>query len=310
MPVRIVSVAGHSGAGKTTLTEALLHTSGAIPRLGRVEDGTTTSDHTDAEKAHGFSITTGVARLKWRDTEITILDTPGYADFVREIRGAVRAADAALIVVSAVSGVEVGTERVWATADRFSMPRLVVINKMDRERADFFAVLADIKASLKGPSAAICVPVGEGPDFSGVVDILSGQVSGEGRVPDAMRSLLREAREKLVDAIVETDDDLMNRYLEGEQITEAELRAALIRAVHAGTLYPVLPVSATTGIGQDALLDLLVDGLRSARERGPVSGLDGQTREPLPDAPFSARVWRMSIDAFVGKLASIRVYSG
>uniref|UniRef100_UPI0028698443 elongation factor G n=1 Tax=Deinococcus sp. TaxID=47478 RepID=UPI0028698443 len=188
--------------------------------------------------------------------------------------------------------------------------RLVVINKMDRERADFFAVLADIKASLKGPSAALYVPVGEGPDFSGVVDILSGQVSGEGRVPDAMRTLLREAREKLVDAIVETDDDLMNRYLEGEQITEAELRAAMIRAVHSGTLYPVLPLSATTGVGLDVLLDLLVDGLRSARERGPVSGLDGQTREPLPDALFSARVWRMSIDAFVGKLASILVYSG
>ncbi|THF88078.1 elongation factor G [Deinococcus sp. KSM4-11] len=310
MPVRIVSVAAHSGAGKTTLTEALLHRSGATLRLGRVEDGTTASDHTDAERAHGFSISTGVVRLTHRDTEITILDTPGYADFVREIRGAVRAADAALIVVSAVSGVEVGTERVWATADRFSMPRLVVVNKMDRERADFFAVLADIKASLKGSSAAVAVPVGEGTDFTDVVDVLSGRTSGGQAAPDALRTVLREARENLVDTIVETDDDLMNRYLEGEEITEDELRTALLRATHTGTLYPVLPVSATTGVGLDVLSDLLVDGLRSGRERGPVTGLDGQTREPRADAPFSARVWRMSIDPFVGKIAYIRVWSG
>ncbi|MFC3835318.1 MULTISPECIES: elongation factor G [Deinococcus] len=310
MPVRIVSVAAHSGAGKTTLTEALLHRSGAIPRLGRVEDGTTTSDHTDAEKAHGFSITTGVVRLVHAGTEITVLDTPGYADFVREIRGAVRAADAALMVVSAVSGVEVGTERVWATADRFGMPRLVAINKMDRERADFFTVLADIRASLKGSSAALYVPVGEGADFTDVVDVLTGVTASGQPAPDAMRTVLREARDTLVDAIVETDDDLMNRYLEGEEISGDELRAALIRAVHAGTLYPVLPVSAATGVGLDALLALLVDGLRSARERGPVTGVDGQTREPRPDAPFSARVWRMSIDPFVGKIAYVRVWSG
>ncbi|GGO27794.1 elongation factor G [Deinococcus humi] len=310
MPVRIVSLAAHSGAGKTTLCEALLHHSGAISRPGRVEDGTTHSDHTDAEKAHGFSITTGVVRLNHNGTDITVLDTPGYADFVREIRGAIRAADAALMVVSGVSGVEVGTERVWATADRFNMPRLIAINKMDRERANFSAVLADLRSSLPGNVAPLYLPVGEGPEFRDVVNVLTGEVGGGGEVPSDMRSVLREARESLTDAIIESDDALMERYLEGEQIGPDDLHAAFLRAVHAGTLYPVIPVSATTGVGLAQLLDLLVTGLRSARERGPTTGQDGQNREPTPDAPFSARVWRVSIDPFVGKLAYIRVYSG
>ena len=310
MAVRTVSVAAHSGTGKTTLTEALLHKSGAISRLGRVEDGTTQSDHTDEEKKHGFSITTGVLRLKHQGTDITVLDTPGYADFVREIRGAVRAADAALILVSGVSGVEVGTERVWATADRFEMPRIVAITKMDRERADFHTMLADVKSSLKGHTAALYLPIGEGPELSGVVNVLTGKASEGAEVPSSMRSVLKEAREGLVDAIVETDDDLMNRYLEGEEVGDDELQAALMKAIHSGTLYPVLPVSAATGVGVPELLDLLVGGLRSASERGALTGLDGQTREPSPDAPFSARVWRTSVDPFVGKLAYIRVWSG
>ncbi|WP_034384752.1 translation factor GTPase family protein [Deinococcus sp. YIM 77859] len=307
MPVRIVSLAAHSGAGKTTLSEALLVHSGALPRMGRVTDGTTQSDHTEAEKRHGFSITTGVLRLQHDGTDITLLDTPGYADFVREIRGGIRAADSVLILVSAVSGVEVGTERVWATADRFAMPRLVVVSKMDRERANFSAVLADIRASLRGPVAAAFLPVGEGPDFRGVVDVLAADPN---EVPGALRPALAEAREALVDAIVETDDHLMNRYLEGEEISSDELRAALLRAVHAGTLYPVIPVSAETGVGVPELLKLMVQGLRSAAERGVLTGLDGQTREPTPSAPASARVWRVSVDAFVGKLAYIRVWSG
>ncbi|BBN95395.1 elongation factor G [Deinococcus grandis] len=310
MPHRIVSLAAHSGTGKTTLAEALLHRSGVISRMGRVEDGTTRSDHTDAEKAHGFSIQTGVLRLTHEGTDVTVLDTPGFADFVREIRGGIRAADSVLVLVSAVGGVEVGTERAWATADRFGMPRVVVVNRMDRERADFFTVLADVRASLKGPVAAACLPVGEGPDFRGVVNVLTGEVSPPQELPPTLTGALREARDALLDAIVETDDDLMGRYLEGEPIGDDELEAAYLRAVHAGTLYPVLPVSAVTGVGLDALLHLMVRGLRSARERGPLTGVDGQTREPTPDAPLSARVWRVSIDPFVGKVAYVRVWSG
>ncbi|WP_027460385.1 elongation factor G [Deinococcus murrayi] len=309
VPVRVVSLIGHSGAGKTTLSEALLVRSGALPRPGRVEDGTTQSDCTDAEKAHGFSITTGVLRLTHAGTDLTLLDTPGYADFVREIRGAIRAADSALVLVSAVSGVEVGTERVWATADRFAMPRIVLVSKMDRERANFSAVLADIRASLRGNVAAAFLPVGEGPDFRGVADVLAADPT-DPDLPAEVRSALPEARETLTEAIVETDDDLMTRYLDGEELSTEELRSAFWRAVHAGTLFPVLPVSALTGGGVDELLDLMARGLRSAQERGVLSGVDGQTREPTPDAPLSARVWRVSVDPFVGKLAHIRVWSG
>lgn len=308
MPSRTVSLAAHSGAGKTSLAEALLHASGAISRPGRVEDGTARSDFTDAEKAHGFSIQTSVLRLSSGGVDLTLLDTPGYADFVREIRGAVRAADAALVVVSAVSGVEVGTERVWATADRFEMPRLIALNKMDRDRADFYTMLADVRASLKGPVAATFLPIGQGEDFRGIAEVLTGASGAE--VPTSMRSELREAREALVEAIVETDDALMTRYLDGDEPGDDELRPALEAAIRAGKLYPVIPVSALTGVGVPELLHLLTCGLRSAEERGPVAGRDGQTREPSPDAPFSARVWRLSVDPFVGKEAYIRVWSG
>lgn len=307
MPVRIVSLAAHSSAGKTTLAEAMLHHAGVISRVGRVEDGNTQSDHTAEEHKHGFSISTGVVRLSHKGTDITMLDTPGLSDFVREIRGGIRAADSMIVVVSAAGGVEVGTERVWNTADRFEMPRIVVVNKMDRERAHFAATLADIRASLKGPSVAAYWPIGEGPDFKGVINILT---TLDNDVPTAEREAVKEARATLIEAIVETDDDLMNRYLEGEEISAEELQAAFRKAVHAGTLYPVLPISALTGVGVQELLDLMVDGLRSAQERGELTGIDGQTREPVAEAPFSARVWRVSMDPFVGKVAHIRVWSG
>ncbi|MFC4640113.1 elongation factor G [Deinococcus hohokamensis] len=307
MPVRVVSLAAHSGAGKTTLSEALLHRSGAISRAGRVEDGTTQSDHTAEERQHGFSIRTSVLRLRHEGTEVTLLDTPGFADFVREIRGGIRAADSALMLVSATGGVEVGTERVWATADTFAMPRIVVITKMDRERAHFAATLADVRATLKGSTVAAYLPQGEGPAFCGLVDLLA---TPEDAAPPGMREAVQEARAALIDAIVETDDALMTRFLEGEEIAPGELRAAFLKAVHAGQLYPALPVSAVTGVGVDELLGLMVAGLRSARERGPLTGLDGQIREPTPDAPFSARVWRVSLDPYLGKVAHVRVWSG
>lgn len=313
MRVRNVSVVAHSGAGKTTLCEALLYRSGAITRLGTVEDGTTASDHTEAERRRGISISASVLKLQRGDICINLLDTPGSADFVREIRGAIRAADSCLVLVSGVSGVEVGTERVWNTADLFNMPRIVAVNKMDRERADFYVVLSDIQASLKGPSAAAYLPIGQEHGFSGIVDLLTRRAhteAGETEPPAEMTSLIEEYRQKLLDSTIETDDGLTERYLNEEEISDDELRAAYLRAVHGGLLYPVIPISTPRGIGLDPLLQLMVDGLRSPRERGPLTGLDNQKREPTPEAPFSARVWRTSVDPFVGKVAYIRVWSG
>ncbi|UFA49973.1 elongation factor G [Deinococcus radiophilus] len=307
MPNRVVSLVGHSGVGKTTLTEALLHRSGTIPRMGRVEDGTTQSDYSDVEHQHGFSVRTTVLRLNHEGVAMTLLDTPGYSDFVREIRGGIRAADSVLVMVGAGSSVEVGTERVWRMADLFGMPRIVAVNKMDRERAHFAAALADLRASLPGPVAAAFWPSGEGEEFRELINVLTVD---PGSLSSDLRPAVAEARTALLDTIVEQDDALMNRYLEGEEISGEELYQTFLAAVHAGRIYPVLPVSAETGVGLDELLHLMVGGLRSARERGPLEGLDGQTRDPSPEAPVSARVWRVSVDPFVGKVAYLRVWSG
>lgn len=317
MQVRNVSVVSHSGAGKTSLVEAMLYRTGGRDRLGRIEDGTTASDHTESERRRKISIATAVLPARVGETTVNLLDAPGYADFVGEIRGAMRAADNCLVVVSAVSGVAVGTERVWRTADDFAMPRVVAINKMDRERADFFGTVADILDTLPGPVAVAAVPVGAETTFRGVVDLLSrrahlfehGQAS-EGPVPEELASLVEDLRAKLVECVVETDDALMERFLSDEPIADEELRAAFLGAVQAGRLFPVVPVSATTLVGVDPLLALLAGGLRSPAERGPVVGEDGSSREPVAAAPTSARVWRTTIDPFVGKVAFVRVWSG
>lgn len=317
MRVRNVSVIGHSGVGKTSLTEALLFKTGGKDRLGRVEDGTTSSDHTEAERRRGMSIATSVECVRFEGTTINLLDAPGYADFVREIRGAIRAADSCLVVVSAVSGVEVGTERVWATADRFNMPRIVAVNKMDRERADFFTALADLQSSLPGPSAAAYLPIGQEGAFRGVVDLLrrrafyaEGGAAREEAVPPELADVLEEYRAKFAEAIIETDDDLTEKYLSDEHIDDDALHAAYLRAVHGGLLYPVLPISATGLVGLECLLNLMAQGLRAPEERGALTGVNGEKREPTPEESASARVWRTSIDPFVGKIAYLRVWSG
>ena len=314
MRVRNVSVIGHSGVGKTTLTEALLFRAGAISRMGSVEDGTTASDHSEPERRRGISIQTSVLHIQDEGLEVNLLDAPGSGDFVREIRGAIRAADSALVLVSAVSGVEVGTERAWNTADSLNMPRVVLVNKMDRERADFYAVLADVNASLKGHTAAAFLPIGAEGDFRGVIDLLARRAQLEGgqesEIPAELVPLAEEYRARLAEAIIETDDALTDRYLMEEEISDEELHAAFLKAVHAGELYPVLPISATKSLGLGALLHLMAEGLRSPEERGPIPGVDGQRREPTVDAPFSARVWRTSMDPFVGKVAYLRVWSG
>jgi elongation factor G len=193
MRVRNVAVVSHSGAGKTSLVESLLLRVGARERLGRIEDGTTASDYSEAERRRKISIATSVLQVNWQDTTLNMLDAPGYADFVGEIRGAMRAADSALVLVSAVAGVEVGTERVWRTADDFAMPRIVVITKMERERADFFAVLADLRQTLGGPIVTAAIPIGHEAGFCGSIDLLSRKAyfyhqgkCSEGEIPAEM----------------------------------------------------------------------------------------------------------------------------
>lgn len=315
--IRNVALLSHSGAGKTSLVEAMLYRAGAIATLGKVEDGNTASDVTPEEKRRRISIYTTIQPLSWEGHDFNVLDTPGYADFVGEIRGAQSAADAALIVVSAVSGVAVGTERVWTSSFERELSTLFVINKMDRDNADFFRTMADIEATLPGNIAAVQIPIGQAEDFRGIVDLLRMKAyvwpSGEPDeipIPDEVIGLAREYRERLVEAIIETDDALMMRYLEDDELGHDELVDAFGRAVRRNELTPVLLTSATQVMGVSLLMDFMVHGVRHVRDHRPLPVESGEAPALGEKGPFSARVFKTLVDPYLGKVSFMRVLSG
>ncbi len=315
--IRNVAVLSHSGAGKTSLVEAMLYRAGAISTLGRVEDGTTASDFTPEEKRRKISIYSTVHPLTWKGEEFNLIDTPGYADFVAEIRGAQAAADAALIVVSAVSGVAVGTERVWTSSFERELSTMFVINKLDRENADFFRTMADIEATLPGNIAAIQLPIGQAEEFRGIVDLLTMRAyefsTGEPEevpIPDEVAGLAAEYRDRLVEAIVETDDELMLQYLEEATIDQDALLGAFYAAVRRNELTPVLLTSAAKVMGISLLLDFLTRGVRHVADHGPLPVESGEPPTLGEGQPFSARVFKTVVDPYLGKVSMFRVLSG
>ena len=315
--LRNVAVLSHSGAGKTSLVEAMLWRAGAIPKMGRVEDGSTVSDQLPEEKRRKISITTTVHPLTWKSHPFNLLDAPGYADFVGEIRGAQAAADAAMIVVSAVSGVAVGTERVWTSSFERELSSLFVINKMDRENADFFRTMADIEQSLPGNIAAVQVPIGKAEDFRGLVDLLSMKAylwpdgdPVETEMPDEVAGVAQEYRDRLVESIVETDDELMMRYLEDADIGTDDLRAAFYAAVRAGELTPVLLASAEKAMGVSMLLDFMTEGVRFVEDHAELPVVSGEPPELGEGKPFAARVFKTVVDPYLGKINYLRVLAG
>jgi len=315
--IRNVAVLSHSGAGKTSLVEAMLYRAGAITALGKVEDGTTASDVTQEEKRRKISIYSSVHPITWKGEEFNVIDTPGYADFVSEIRGAQAAADAALIVVSAVSGVAVGTERVWTSSFERELSTMFVINKMDRENADFFRTMADIEASLPGNIAAIQLPIGQAEDFRGIVDLLTMRayewVNGEPAeipIPEEVEGLAQEYRDRLVEAVVETDDELMMQYLEEASIDQESILAAFYSAVRRNQLAPVLLTSATKAMGISLLLDFLTRGVRYVEDHGALPVESGEPPTLGEGRPFSARVFKTVVDPYLGKVSMMRVLSG
>ena len=315
--IRNVAVLSHSGAGKTSLVEAMLYRAGAIQNLGRVEDGGTVSDHTPEEKRRKISIYTSIHPYTWKGEAFNVLDTPGYADFTGEIRGAQAAADAALVVVSAVSGVAVGTERVWSSSVERELSSLFVINKMDRENADFFRTMADIEASLQGNIAAIQIPIGQAEDFRGIVDLLTMKAYTwpdgeplEGPVPDEVVGVAQEYRDRLIEAIVETDDELMMQYLEDADLDPDALMAAFDKAVRNGELTPVLLTSATKAMGVSLLMDFMVHGVRHVKDHRPLAVDVGEPPELGDGHPFGARVFKTVVDPYLGKVSLMRVLSG
>ncbi len=306
--LRNVAFVSHSGAGKTSMVEALLFASGSISRLGKVDDGNTASDYEPEEVKRAGSIQTSVLPCAWKDHKLNLLDTPGYPDFVGEVVSGLRAADAAVLVVTAQSGVEVGTEDAWELCEEAGVPRLVLINKMDRENADFQRTLENIQGVFGRRCVALQVPVGAEQTFKGVVSLLepAGEASSDVAVD------IEQLRERLVEAVAESDDDLATRYLEGEEITQEELSAAVKRGVLSREIVPVMVGSATVSVGVEELLDVMVALLPSPADLPEAVAEDDDSKKLVADGtgPLAAIVFKSIADPFVGKLSYFRVVSG
>ncbi|HEY49262.1 MAG TPA: elongation factor G [Dehalococcoidia bacterium] len=310
--IRNVVLLSHTGAGKTSLSEAMLFHSKTINRLGKADDGTTTSDYDPDEVKRKISINTSLLPFEWNKTKINLLDTPGYADFVGEVKAALRAAEGAVIVVCAASGVEVGTEFVWKYAEDIGIPRIIFINKLERENADFFKTVAQIEATFGRKCVPIQLPVGAESNFQGVVDLIAAKPS---EVPPTVADKLDALRDKLAEAAAETDDDLITKYLEGEELTEEELRRGLRAGVATGKVVPIMAGSALQSKGIAELMDAICHYLPSPKDRGGITANNTKTKQeetvdPDADAPLSALVFKTTADPYVGKLTYLRVYSG
>ncbi|HEX8983245.1 MAG TPA: elongation factor G [Ktedonobacterales bacterium] len=305
--IRNVTVIGHGGSGKTSLVDAALYDAGAVTRQGKVDDGSSVSDSDPDEQKRRMSINLTVLPLEWRDSKINLLDTPGYADFVGEVMAGLRVADAALLVVSAEKGVEVGAQLAWDRAEEHQLPRLIFINKLDRDNTSYDRALDAMRERFGLKVAPLTIPIGSAASFSGVVDLISGKAysysadkMSEIEVPADMRETMSHHREMLLETACEVDDDLMSKYLEGGEISDDELRHAVRLAVASGMLAPVLAGSATKNIGAHNLLDAITEYLPSAAERPEIA----------PEGQPAAFVFKTIVDPQKGTYSYLRVYGG
>jgi elongation factor G len=309
--IRNVAVVGHRGTGKTSLVEALLFQSGASNRLGTVEAGTTISDSDEDEHKRQLSIAMSLEHVSWQDRKVNLIDVPGDPSFQGELRTAARVVEGALVTVSAVMGVEVGTSRAWRLASELGLARVVFVNMLDRERADFFRTLEQLRTQLSTQCVAVHIPIGAEHELTGIVDVLhmcaytspEGGKEGEpGPIPDDMADVVAEYREKLLDAVVETDEGLMERYLDGQELDAHEVAAALKAAVTSGDVFPVACGVATKNLGTHALLDLLVEGVPSPAKKGSPIDVDG--------ASTALFVFKTVADPFAGRINLFRMLKG
>jgi len=316
--LRNVVLLGHGSAGKTSLAEAMLVVSGAINRMGAVEDGTTVADFDEEEIRRHISLSLALVPVEWKDCKVNVLDTPGYTDFVGEVKSATRVADLALILVDAVSGVEVGTELVWDYADEQGLPRVVVINKMNRENASLDRALNALRETFDVSFVPVQLPIGTEAKFAGVIDLIKMKalMGPEGKateIPADMLGQAEEARVPVIEAAAEADDELIMKYLEGEDLSGEEIQQGLRAAILNRTAVPVVVTAATAGLGAQALLDALVAYAPSPADRDPVTaqGPAGEEQiEPDELAPLAALVFKTTADPYVGKLTYFRVYGG
>ena len=321
--IRNVALVGHSGAGKTQLAAALLFTCGAVNRFGKVDEGTTVTDYDEEAIARKHTLSATPAFFEWDKTKINLIDTPGAGNFVSDARAALRVVEAAVVVVDAVAGVQVSTEKTWAAAAEFERPRLVVCHRLDRDRASLDRALESMRASLGRECVAVQLPIGEGADFGGVIDLVamkawtfardqSGKMS-EADIPEASRAAAEAARESLIEVVAEADDALMEKFFEAGTLTQAELSAGLRKAVRAGRVFPVFCASGLQNIGVQPLADAITTYVPSPADR-PFSGTNSATQEPATratsDPGLVLWVWKTVADPFAGRITLFRVISG
>src|SRR4051812_25249328 len=317
--IRNVALVGHRGSGKTSLNEALLFQAGALTRMGNVTDGTTMSDADPDEQARSMSIATSFGSFEWQDRKINLLDTPGDPSFVADALGALRVCESAVFVVNAVLGVEVGTARLWERAAELDLARMVYVNMLDRERADFFRTLDALRAAFGPHVVATEIPLGREQDVRGVIDLVDMKAyeydgaardnSREVPIPDDDRAPAEEMRERLMDEVAEVHEDLMERYLDGQEISHEEIVSALKDGTNDGDIFPVVCGVATRNLGTNRLLDAIVEDLPSPVKHGGLE-LPEVTLEPDPDAELFAYVFKTKADPFAGRINFFRVYQG
>jgi elongation factor G len=317
--IRNVALVGHRGSGKTSVNEALLFQAGAINRLGSVADGTTVSDSATDEKSRAMSISAGLSSFRWDDRKINLIDTPGEPSFVADALAALRVVEGAVFVVNGVMGVEVTTTRLWERASDLGLARIVFVNMLDRERADFFRSLDSLKEAFGPHVVATEIPIGAEHELQGVIDLIDMKAyrydgaerenCEEIEIPDELRAQAEEYREKLMDEVAEVSDALMERYLEGEEITHDETVSALKTGVTDGKLFPVTCGAATRNLGINRLLDAFVEDLPSPAKRGPIE-VDGVSLEPDESRDMVAFVFKTLADPYAGRVNLFRVYQG
>jgi elongation factor G len=311
--IRNVALVAHGGAGKTSLTEAMLFNTGAIKRLGKVDEGNTTTDFQPEEIKRKITVSAAMAPCEWRDYKLNVIDTPGYSDFIGEVKGALRVVDGVVTVLCAVAGVEVQTEIVWDYAEELQLPRIAFINKMDRENANFYQVLDRMGQVFSQKIVPLQLPMGMAEEFAGIIDLLHLQAykyeAGSGKhhqvdIPDIYADEVAKYRETLIEVAAEADDELLMKYLDGEELTNDEIVAGLSKGVKNATVVPVLCGSALNNMAVQPLMDVMIDYLPSLAETSPDSGKD------MEKEPLSAFVFKTFADPYVGKLSFFRVYSG
>ena len=323
--IRNIGIIAHIDAGKTTVTERILFYTGRTYKIGSVDEGTTVMDWMEQERARGITITSAATTCDWKDYRINLIDTPGHVDFTAEVERSLRVLDGGVVVFDGVAGVEAQSETVWRQADRYGVPRICFVNKLDRTGADFFRCVGMIEDRLKAKPIPVQLPLGKETNFRGVIDLIEGHcVVFEGKpddppkvieIPDSEQANYEEHRHKMIERLAEEDDHIMNCYLEGAEISKPDIKAALRRVALSGKAIPVLCGSALKNKGVLLLLDGVLDYLPSPMDKPPTEAIELKTGNKVPrpisdDAPFAALAFKVVADPFVGRLVYLRIYSG